>query len=92
MKSGHRSFLQSMSSSIVTLWAKYDYKCIYAKMVFYWAGTKAGSLCVCVCVCVGGGGVCLQEETATGYLAQHQLFDQVTFCFSDLVRLGPVPT
>lgn len=36
--------------------------------------------------------LCLQGEAATGYLAQHQLFDQVTFCFSDLAHPGPIPS
>lgn len=34
--------------------------------------------------------VCSQGEAATGYLAQHQLFDQVMFCFCDLARPGHV--
>lgn len=34
--------------------------------------------------------VCLQGKAATGYLAQHQLFDQVMFCFCYLAHPGHV--
>lgn len=55
---------------------------MYAMIVFRCKITVAGYEAVCVCVC-------LQKEAVTGYLAQHQLFDQVTFCFSDPAQPGP---